>query len=112
MLISQHGDKHLDKKQRRRCEIITRLIANKISSSEASGFFAHAQQDQTGSISGKVTFKNKVWPSILVIAIDPNYSDGKQRSHNRALTDIDETILLTTFPQAIIQSIRSRLHSS
>jgi hypothetical protein len=39
MLISQHGDKHLDEKQRRRCEIITRLIANKISSSEASGFF-------------------------------------------------------------------------
>ena len=38
------------------------------------GFFAHAQQDQTGSISGKVTFKNKGVASILVIAIDTNDS--------------------------------------
>src|SRR4029079_8729584 len=60
--------------------------------------FAHAQQDQTGSISGKVTFKNKGVALILVIAIDTNYSDGEERSHNRALTDIDGNYLINNVP--------------
>ena len=64
----------------------------------AAAFFAHAQQDQTGSISGKVTFKNKGLASILVIAIDTNYSDGEERSHNRALTDIDGNYLINNVP--------------
>ncbi len=64
----------------------------------AAAFFAHAQQDQTGSISGKVTFKNKGVDSILVIAIDTNYRDGEERSHNRALTDIDGNYLINNVP--------------
>ena len=64
----------------------------------AAALFAHAQQDQTGSISGKVTFKNKGVASILVIAIDTNYSDGEERSHNRALTDIDGNYLINNVP--------------
>ena len=64
----------------------------------AAAFFAHAQQDQTSSISGKVTFKNKGVALILVIAIDTNYSDGEERSHNRALTDIDGNYLINNVP--------------
>ena len=64
----------------------------------AAAFFAHAQQDQTGSISGKVTFKNKGVASILVIAVDTNYRDGEERSHNRALTDIDGNYLINNVP--------------
>ena len=64
----------------------------------AAAFFAHAQQDQTGRISGKVTFKNKGVASILVIAIDTNYSDSEERSHNRALTDIDGNYLINNVP--------------
>ena len=63
-----------------------------------AAFFAHAQQDQTGSISGKVTFKNKGVTSILVIAVDTNYRDGEERSHNRALTDIDGNYLINNVP--------------
>jgi protocatechuate 3,4-dioxygenase beta subunit len=36
--------------------------------------------------------------SILVIAIDTNYSEGEERSHNRALTDIDGNYLITNVP--------------
>lgn len=64
----------------------------------AAALFAHAQQDQTGSISGKVTFKNKGVASILVIAIDTNYIDAEERSHNRALTDIDGNYLINNVP--------------
>jgi len=64
----------------------------------AAALFAHAQQDQTGSISGKVTFKNKGVASILVIAIDTNDRDGEERSHNRALTDIDGNYLINNVP--------------
>lgn len=64
----------------------------------ATAFFANAQQDQTGSISGKVTFKNKGVASILVIAIDTNYRDAEERSHNRALTDIDGNYLINNVP--------------
>jgi len=64
----------------------------------AAALFAHAQQDQTGSISGKVTFKNKGVGSILVIAIDTNYRDAEERSHNRALTDIDGNYLINNVP--------------
>jgi len=64
----------------------------------AAAFFAHAQQDQTGSISGKVTFKNKGVAGIVVVAIDPNYSDGEERSHNRALTDIYGNYLINNVP--------------
>ena len=64
----------------------------------AAAFFAHAQQDQTGSISGKVTFRNKGVASVLVIAIDTNYRDAEERSHNRALTDIDGNYLINNVP--------------
>jgi hypothetical protein len=64
----------------------------------AAALFAHAQQDQTGSISGKVTFKNKGVASILVVAIDPKYSDGEQRSRNRAITDNDGNYLINNVP--------------
>src|SRR6185295_4162877 len=64
----------------------------------AAALFAHAQQDQTGSISGKVTFKNKGVDSILVIAVDTNYRDGEERSHNRALTDIYGNYLINNVP--------------
>ena len=64
----------------------------------AAALFAHAQQDQTGSISGKVTFKNKGVDSILVIAVDTNYRDGEERSHNRALTDIYGNYLISNVP--------------
>jgi protocatechuate 3,4-dioxygenase beta subunit len=64
----------------------------------AAAFFAHAQQDQTGSISGKVTLKNKGVASILVIAIDTNYSDGEERSRNRAITDNDGNYLINNVP--------------
>jgi len=64
----------------------------------AAAFFAHAQQVQTGSISGRVTFKNKGVASILVIAIDTNYRDGEERSHNRALTDIDGNYHIDNVP--------------
>ena len=64
----------------------------------AAAFFAHAQQDQTGSISGKVTFKKKGLASIEVIAVDTNYRDGEERSHNRALTDIDGNYLINNVP--------------
>ena len=64
----------------------------------AAALFAHAQQDQTGSICGKVTFKNKGVDSILVIAVDTNYRDGEERSHNRALTDIDGNYLINNVP--------------
>ena len=55
----------------------------------AAAFFANAQQDQTGSISGKVTFKNKGVASILVIAIDTNYGDGEERSGSQAYVPPD-----------------------
>src|SRR6185369_4741299 len=48
--------------------------------------------------SGKVTFKNKGVASILVIAVDTNYRDGEERSHNRALTDIDGNYLINNVP--------------
>ncbi len=64
----------------------------------AAAFLAHAQQDQTGSISGKVTFKKKGLVSVLVIAVDTNYIDGEKRSHDRALTDIDGNYVINNVP--------------
>ena len=64
----------------------------------AAALFAHAQQDQTGSINGRVTFKNKGVAGVVVVAIDPNDSDGEQRSRNRAITDNDGNYLLNNVP--------------
>ena len=64
----------------------------------AAAFLAHAQQAQTGSISGKVTFKKKGLVSVLVIAVDTNYIDGEKRSHDRALTDIDGNYVINNVP--------------
>src|SRR6185503_8984129 len=64
----------------------------------AAAFLAHAQQDQTGSISGRVTFKKKGLASIEVIAVDTNYIDGEKRSHDRALTDIDGNYVINNVP--------------
>jgi protocatechuate 3,4-dioxygenase beta subunit len=53
----------------------------------ATASFTHAQKDQTASISGKVTLKNKGLGGIVVVATDPDYSGGWQRARNRGTTD-------------------------
>ena len=64
----------------------------------AAALFAHAQQDQTGSINGRVTLKNKGVSLIIVVAIDPDDCDGEQHSSNRAYTDVDGNYRINNVP--------------
>ena len=64
----------------------------------AAALFAHAQKDQTASISGKVTLKNKGVALTVVVAIDPDDCDGEQRSSNRAMTDVDGNYRINNVP--------------
>lgn len=64
----------------------------------AAALFAHAQKDQTASINGRVTLKNKGVSLIIVVAIDPDDCDGEQHSSNRAYTDVDGNYRINNVP--------------
>lgn len=64
----------------------------------ATASFTHAQKDQTASISGKVTVKNKGVAGIVVVATDPDYSGGWQRARNRGATDEDGNYRINNVP--------------
>lgn len=59
--------------------------------------FTHAQKDQTASISGKVTLKNKGVAGIVVVATENDYS-GWPRSRNRATTDDEGNYRINNVP--------------
>ena len=58
----------------------------------------HAQKDQTASISGKVTLKDKGVAGIVVVATEVDYSGGWQRAHNRGRTDEDGNYRINNVP--------------
>lgn len=61
--------------------------------------FTHAQKDQTASISGKVTLKNKGVAGIVVVATENDYSGGGwQRSRNRGTTDNEGNYRINNVP--------------
>jgi len=64
----------------------------------AASSFTHAQKDQTASISGKVTLKNKGVAGIVVVATENDYSGGWQRSRNRATTDDEGNYRINNVP--------------
>ena len=49
----------------------------------------HAQKDQTASISGKVTLKNRAVAGVVIAAVETNYAGTWQRPRNRGTTDAD-----------------------
>ena len=50
---------------------------------------AHAQKDQTASISGKVTLKNKGVAGVVVVAVPTNYSGNGRGPRYRGTTDAE-----------------------
>ena len=64
----------------------------------ATASFAHAQKDQTATISGKVTLKNKGVPGIVVVATEADSNGGWQRSRNRGTTDEDGNYRINNVP--------------
>jgi protocatechuate 3,4-dioxygenase beta subunit len=64
----------------------------------ATASFTHAQKDQTATISGKVTLKNKGAPGIVVVATENDYTGNWQRSRNRATTDEDGNYRINNVP--------------
>jgi protocatechuate 3,4-dioxygenase beta subunit len=60
--------------------------------------FTHAQKDQTASISGKVTLKDKGVAGIVVVATEVDYSGGWQRARNRGRTDEDGNYRINNVP--------------
>jgi hypothetical protein len=64
----------------------------------AAASLAHAQKDQTASISGKVTVKNKAVAGIVVAAVETNYGGGWQRPRYRGTTDADGNYRIDKVP--------------
>ena len=62
------------------------------------GFFCTRATRSNWQYQWESYIQKKGLASILVIAIDTNYSDGEERSHNRALTDIDGNYLINNVP--------------
>ena len=61
----------------------------------------HAQgvaKEQTASISGKVTLKNKGVAGIVVVAVPNNYSGSSQRTRHRATTDDEGNYRISEIP--------------
>src|SRR6185503_8554020 len=58
----------------------------------------HAQKDQTASISGKVTFKDKGVAGVVVVATVVDYNGGWQRGSNRGRTDEDGNYRINNVP--------------
>jgi hypothetical protein len=53
----------------------------------ATASFTNAQKDQTASISGKVTLKNKGVGGVVVVAKEADSNGSWQSARNRAITD-------------------------
>ncbi len=64
----------------------------------ASASLTNAQKDQTASISGKVTLKNKGVSGIVVVATETDSHSGWQRSRNRATTDDEGNYRINNVP--------------
>lgn len=60
--------------------------------------FTPAQKDQTASISGKVTIKDKPATGIVVTAVETNYSGGWQRPCYRGTTDAEGNYRIDNVP--------------
>lgn len=61
--------------------------------------FTHAQKDQTASISGKVTLKNKGVAGVVVVATENDYTGNNwQRTRNRGTTDEDGNYRINNVP--------------
>jgi protocatechuate 3,4-dioxygenase beta subunit len=60
--------------------------------------YAHAQKDQTSSISGKVTLKNKGIAGIVVAAVDTNYRGGGSGPRHRGTTDAEGNYRIENVP--------------
>ena len=61
--------------------------------------FTYAQKDQTASISGKVTIKEKGVAGIVVVATEVDYNGGGwQQARNRGTTDDDGNYRLNNVP--------------
>ncbi len=58
----------------------------------------HAQKDQTASINGKVTLKDKGVAGIVVVATEVDYSGGSRSARNRGRTDEDGNYRITNVP--------------
>ena len=64
----------------------------------ATASLTNAQKDQTASISGKVTLKNKGVSGIVVVATETDSHSGWQRSRNRATTDDEGNYRINNVP--------------
>lgn len=64
----------------------------------ATASFTNAQKDQTSSISGKVTLKNKGVSGIVVVATKTDYSNSWQRGRTRGITDGEGNYSITNVP--------------
>jgi len=64
----------------------------------ATASFTHAQKDQTATISGKVTLKDKGVAGIVVVASEADSNSGWQRSRNRATTDDEGNYRINNVP--------------
>jgi len=62
------------------------------------GFFGTRAARSNWQYQWESYIQKKGLASILVIAVDPNYRDGEERSHDRALTDIDGNYLINNVP--------------
>jgi hypothetical protein len=60
--------------------------------------FTPAQKDQTASISGTVTIKNKPVAGIVVAAVETNYNGGWQRTRYRGTTDAEGNYRIDNVP--------------
>jgi len=64
----------------------------------------HAQKDQTASISGKVTLKDKGLAGIVVVATEVDYSGGGwQQARNRGTTDDEGNYRINNVPPGTYQ---------
>jgi 5-hydroxyisourate hydrolase-like protein (transthyretin family) len=64
----------------------------------AATSFAHAQKDQTASISGKVTLKNKGIAGIVVVAFATNYGSDWQSTRYRGASDAEGNYRIENVP--------------
>jgi protocatechuate 3,4-dioxygenase beta subunit len=64
----------------------------------AAASFTHAQKDQTASISGKVTLKDKGVAGIVVVLSKTNNRGGFERERHRGTTDDEGTYHINNVP--------------
>jgi len=64
----------------------------------ATASFTNAQKDQTASISGKVTLKNKGVGGVVVVAKEADSNGSWQSARNRAITDDEGNYRINNVP--------------